>query len=80
MGGSIKDKESIGHWQLERGLVVAVRGEGGRGGGGRGGGKGRREDKGGRGEGGGKGRREDKEGKVDYGVIPAHWEGYVVYL
>ena len=21
-----------------------------------------------------------KEGKVDHGVIPAHWEGYVVYL
>lgn len=50
MDGSIKDKESIGHWQLERGgLVVAVRGEGGRGRGGRGGGKGRREEKGGKG-------------------------------
>ena len=70
MGGSIKDKESIGHWQFERGLVVAVRGEGGRGGGGRGGGKGRREEKGGRGggrggggRGGGKGRIEEKGGK-----------------
>ena len=71
MGGSIKDKESIGHWQLERGgLVVAVRGEGGRGRGGRGGGKGRREEKGGRGggrggggRGGGKGRIEEKGGK-----------------